>query len=90
MSRQWEHRRLALLHTLAQEKCTALVVTVEALLQRTLSPDVLERCCVTLKVGDMQDLNQLTETLIASGYTRCDQVEGVGQFAKKPREFQTG
>ena len=27
------------------------------------------------------DLNQLAETLTAAGYSRCDQVEGVGQFA---------
>ena len=81
VSRQWEHRRLALLSALKQGECNALVVTVEALLQRTMPPDVLRRCCVTLKTGDVQDLSQLTELLVASGYTRCAQVEGVGQFA---------
>ena len=35
----------------------------------------------TLTVGDVCDLNELAEELTAAGYSRCDQVEGVGQFA---------
>ena len=50
-------------------------------MQRTMEPEVLERCCVTLEAGKSHDLNDLTETLTAAGYTRCDQVEGPGQFA---------
>ena len=34
-----------------------------------------------LRVGESHDLNELAETLTAAGYTRCEQVEGVGQFA---------
>lgn len=50
-------------------------------MQRTMEPEVLECCCVTLEVGKSHDLNDLAETLTAAGYTRCDQVEGPGQFA---------
>jgi len=81
VSRQWEHRRLALMRAMAAGEETCVVATVEALLQRAMPPEVLEQCCVTLKVGQVRDLNELTETLAAAGYTRCDQVEGVGQFA---------
>jgi len=81
VSRQWEHRRLALMQALSAGELPFLVATVEALLQRTMPPSVLEECCVTLKVGRTHDLNELAETLIAAGYSRCDQVEGVGQFA---------
>ncbi|MEA4933784.1 MAG: transcription-repair coupling factor [Lawsonibacter sp.] len=81
VSRQWEHNRLALMHTLYAGEMPFLVATVEGLLQRTMPPDVLERCCVQLKVGQTCDLNELTDTLLAAGYVRCDQVEGVGQFA---------
>lgn len=81
VSRQWEHRRLALLRALHQERLPLLVCTVEGLLQRTMSPAALEQSCTGLKVGVPCDLNDLAQTLSAAGYTRCDQVEGVGQFA---------
>lgn len=51
------------------------------MLQRTLPPQALEQYCFRLKVGQSQDLAQLAEALSAAGYIRCDQVEGVGQFA---------
>ena len=81
ISRQWEHRRLALLYRLSRGQLPFLVATVEGLLQRTLPPDVLDRCCRELAVGATFDLNQLAEDLSAAGYVRCEQVEGVGQFA---------
>jgi len=81
VSHQWEHRRLALMWSLASGEVPVLVATVEALLQRTMPPEVLERCCVELKVGDCRDMNELAETLTCAGYSRGEQVEGVGQFA---------
>ena len=81
VSRQWEHRRLELLWKLSQGELPCLVVTVEALQQRTLPPEVLASACTVLEPGQTVDLNRLTETLSAAGYTRCDQVEGPGQFA---------
>ena len=81
VSRQWEHRRLALMRAMTQGELPFLVATVEGLLQRTMPPAVLEQCCLALKVGQVQDLNELAETLVSAGYVRCAQVEGVGQFA---------
>ena len=81
VSRQWEHRRLALMEKLAAGRLPFLVATVEGLLQRTLPPQALEQYCFRLKVGQSQDLAQLAEALSVAGYIRCDQVEGVGQFA---------
>ena len=81
LSRQWEHRRLALMRALAQGKLPLLVATVEGLLQRTIPLKTLERCCRELKIGGVYDLNELAEDLSAAGYARCEQVEGVGQFA---------
>ena len=81
VSRQWQHSRLALLRKLAGGEIPILVATVESLLQRTMPPEVLERCGLELKLGDSRDLNDLAETLTAAGYTRGEQVEGVGQFA---------
>jgi len=81
VSRQWEHRRLALLQQLSAGELPFLVATVEGLLQRTMPPAALDQNCRILRVGEVRDLNELSEALTAAGYVRCDQVEGVGQFA---------
>lgn len=81
VSRQWEHARLSVLRALAAGECPVLVATVEALLQRTMPKTLLTQASLTLRVGQSYDLNELTETLAAAGYSRSEQVEGVGQFA---------
>ena len=80
-SRQWEHQRLEVLAALDRGDCPALVATVEGMLQRTIPPDRFRAACRSLTVGEVCDLDQLADFLAAAGYTRCDQVEGVGQFA---------
>ena len=81
VSRQYEHRRLSVLRALAAGECPLLVCTVEALLQRTMPKDLLTRASTVVRMGESRDLNGLAETLAAAGYARCQQVEGVGQFA---------
>ena len=81
VSRQWEHRRLSALRALAAGESPLTVCTVESLLQRTLPRTLLTQCAQMLRVGESHDLPELSERLSAAGYTRCEQVEGVGQFA---------
>ena len=81
VSHQWEHRRLKLLWALQQGELPCLVASVEALQQRTLPPDVLKQATLELAVGQQIDLNDLAAKLTAAGYSRCQQVEGPGQFA---------
>ena len=80
-SRDWERGRLAALYAMAQGAPRTVVATADALMARTLSAKLLKDLSVTLNVGERQDLPELTERLLAAGYTRCQQVEGVGQFA---------
>ena len=80
-SHQWEHRRLVLFHALLEDQIPLLVVTVEALLQRTIPPDQFRAACQTLAPDGTYSLTALAEQLGAMGYVRCEQVEGVGQFA---------
>ena len=81
VSRQWEHKRLQVLWALTQGKVGFLTVPAEALVQRTMPPALLSQASKVLKMGEPYDLNELSELLAAAGYSRCDQVEGVGQFA---------
>ena len=80
-SHSFEQQRLGTLCSLAAGKVPALVATIDGVLQRTLPPDALCDAALELKPGDRHDLNELARKLDASGYSRAEQVEGVGQFA---------
>ena len=80
-SREWERSRLAALHQMAAGNAPIVVATVDALLARTMPPHRLAELSMTLETGGRADLKELCDRLLQAGYSRCDQVEGVGQFA---------
>ncbi len=80
-SRQWEHKRLAAFHAMARGGTRLIAATVEGLLQRTLPPEELAAHTIALDAKGSYDPEELADRLAALGYTRCQQVEGVGQFA---------
>ncbi|MCI8916582.1 MAG: transcription-repair coupling factor [Oscillospiraceae bacterium] len=80
-SRQWEHRRIAAFQAMAEGRTPLIAATVEGLLQRTLPPEELAAHVVEIDAAGSYDLDELADRLAALGYTRCQQVEGVGQFA---------
>ena len=80
-SRQWEHKRLSVMEAMVDNTAPLVVATVEALLQRTIPKDQLAGVRFVMESTGSYDLNELTERLTAAGYSRCEQVEGVGQFA---------
>ena len=80
-SRQWEMARIGALYEMAQGQGRLLVCTAEGLLQKTAPAQRLRDSAITLEVGGRWDLSDLTLRLASAGYSRCDQVEGVGQFA---------
>lgn len=59
------------------------MTTAEALAQRCIPPQVLERAALTLEVGGRYDAPALAGQLTDAGYARCDRVEGPGQFAMR-------
>jgi transcription-repair coupling factor (superfamily II helicase) len=80
-SRQWEHKRISLMGRMLDGSVPLLICTVEGLMQRTMSPDRFREATMTLSATGSYDLNELAEFLARAGYTRSEQVEGVGQFA---------
>ena len=81
-SRQWELGRIAVLYRLSQGlEGETVVCTAEGLLQKTSPLRRLRSAAVSLELGGRYDLADLPRRLIDAGYTRADQVEGVGQFA---------
>ena len=80
-SRQWEQKRLRLLYRMACGLEPLVIAPLEALALRTLPRQVLVGAAVQLRPGALFDPEELAGRLLRSGYTRCQMVEGVGQFA---------
>ncbi len=83
VSRQWEHRRLEVLSRIVRGSVPVMVATAEALFQRTIPPETLSSTALTLRQDESHDLDALLARLSAAGYSRCEQVEGPGQFAAR-------
>ena len=72
--------RIAGLYALASGQGIT-VVTAEALLLRTLPPEVLGRGVISLAPGEERPPEQLARELIDRGYVRTSLCEGPGQFS---------
>ncbi len=79
-SHSFEQSRLGALYALT-EGMTAAVATADALMARTLPPALLRRLTTEVSLGQRVDPAELARHLTEAGYVRCQQVEGVGQFA---------
>ena len=66
---------------LLNNECNILVASAEAVVQKTLPPEVLREKSIKLSLSLNIDLKELTQKLISSGYTRSTQVEGQSQFS---------
>ena len=81
VSRGWEHKRLRQLYDLSQGVTKLQIATWDSLSQRTIPSRILNSAAFSLTVGNEYTLQALTQKLFALGYSRCDMVEGPGQFA---------
>ena len=58
-----------------------MVCPASALMQFTISSDLLLENTISLKVGETHEIEKLSEKLIFMGYERVEVVEGEGQFS---------
>ena len=77
ISRGWEQRRLKLLYALLTAP-TTVITTWEALCLRTMPPELLRACALTVTPDAPITPEELIFRLTQSGYSRCTLVEGVG------------
>lgn len=73
--------RFEVLARLLNGENLTVVLSVEALFDRLVMPDVFKNYILKLKTGDTVSLDELEKKLVFMGYERCDMVEGQGQFA---------
>ncbi len=81
VSRQLEQRRLQALYQMRSGRAPLVVATVDGLMQRTMPKDLMTETALELRIGRTYDLDAVVDALVKSGYSRCEQVEGTGQFA---------
>lgn len=80
-SREYEHKRIFALSAMLNGECSTVICSPEAAAQLTIPPDVLKARTITLSQDMDIPLDDLTAGLIAAGYSRCDLIEGPGQFS---------
>ena len=86
-SREYEHERLRVLSAFIHAaegngtEYDCIITVPDALMQYTMPVDVLRENTITIDMDKPLDLGWLTERLVSGGYVRCDQVDGVGQYA---------
>ena len=81
VSREYEHARLRTLDRMLSGDYDAVVLSAEAAMQLTVQPSVLMNNSFEISQDEEYDVEELVTSLIKSGYTRCEQVSGPGQFA---------
>ncbi|HHT16562.1 MAG TPA: transcription-repair coupling factor [Papillibacter sp.] len=79
-SRQHEQERLRALYAMLRGE-GVIVATIDAVLQRTMPPLLMEKAVMELENGGTYPLDDVVHHLVQAGYSRTEQVEGPGQFA---------
>lgn len=80
-SHEHEQKRLKALSTFQRGISGALFSTPEGMMLYTIPPKLLSQAVMTVSVDQDYDLQELCRRLVKWGYSRCDSVEGPGQFA---------
>ena len=81
-SKDWEYERLNVLREIVSGKCKTVIAVPEAALCM-LPPIDYIKSGSNIKIGDSVGLSELIMTLEKYGYTRCDTVEGPGQYSSR-------
>ncbi len=79
--RNEEAKKLKVLLKLANSKKMILVTSIEAILRKYMPKDVLLESVYSYKIGDVVNIDKLSENLVKLGYERVSKIEGFGQFS---------
>ena len=80
-SKDIPYSRIETLNKLKSKKNQILVTTIEAVMQPLSAKETLYKNVLQIKVGEIYNLEQIKKDLVNLGYTRCDLIEGRGQFS---------
>ena len=80
-SKDLPYERIETLNKIKEKKNLIVVTTIEALMQKLPSKKALYKNTLEFKVGDIHNLEDIKKSLVNMGYSRCDLIEGRGQFS---------
>ncbi|MBQ7038366.1 MAG: transcription-repair coupling factor [Clostridia bacterium] len=80
-SREYEQLRLGVLSKMVSGDYSVVVAGVDAVMSYTVPPETLRARTLRLERDKDLPVNDLPAALARMGYSRCDQIEGAGQFA---------
>ena len=80
-SKDLPYERIQTLSKIKENKNIIVVATVEAIMQKIPSKDILFKDMLEFKIGDICNLEDIKRKLVNLGYTRYDLIEGRGQFS---------
>ncbi len=80
-SKDLPYQRIETLNEIQAQKNLIVVTTIEAIMQKLPEKNYLYQNILKFKVGNTYNLETLKQKLVELGYTRCELIEGRGQFS---------
>ena len=80
-STEFTAKRLKVMENLLMKKSMVVVAPIQALLTKVLSPEIMKKFTLTIRVGDTASMEKIVSKLSVMGYERCEIIEAQGQFA---------
>ena len=80
-SKDLPYERIETLNKINEKKNLIVVTTIEAIMQKLPSKQVLFKDVLEFKIGDICNLEDIKRKLVNLGYSRYDLIEGRGQFS---------
>ncbi len=80
-SKDLPYSRIEALNKINSKRNYILVTTIEAAMQKLPAKQLLYKNTLKFKVGEIHSLDKIKQNLVNLGYTRCDLIEGRGQFS---------
>ncbi|MGN0467959.1 MAG: transcription-repair coupling factor, partial [Acutalibacteraceae bacterium] len=80
-SREYEQQRIGVLSRIIEGDFNFILCSVQAASQFTIPGEELKKRSLTVRSGQQCEISSLSSLLVCAGYTRSEQVEGIGQFS---------
>lgn len=80
-SKELPYERIEALNAIKNRKNLIVITTIEAIMQKLPSKEILYANELNFKVGEIYSLEEIKQKLVKLGYVRYDLIEGRGQFS---------
>ena len=80
-SKNLPYERIEALNQILRKRNLIVVTTIEGLMQKIPTKEVLYKNTLDFKVGDIYKIEDLKQKLVDLGYTRYDLIDGRGEFS---------